>query len=139
MERFGIPPHALDRFTFLERGGTVHALSVSRDHMHSLLGLRVVTVGVPLVRRIGKHHLKLTSPALRLLSPSITRNRIRLDDAEALRLMARGEIPWAEPASEGYVLLETTSGVLGCGLMLPGRLRSQIPRSEAQALTPRIS
>jgi hypothetical protein len=122
------------RFSLRARSGTWFALSPSPEALGDLGRLRVVTVGIPFARRIGRRHIKPTSSALRLLSPWITRNRVTLDEAGALRLLARGEIPWEEPASEGYVLLETVAGTLGCGLMLPGRLRSQIPRSEVQTL-----
>jgi hypothetical protein len=50
-----------------------------------------------------------------------------------LELLSKGQISWPEH-SDGYVLLQTHAGVLGCGQMGKGILRSQIPLSEVRAL-----
>jgi NOL1/NOP2/fmu family ribosome biogenesis protein len=96
----------------------------------ALASLKVVCVGLPLVRKVGRR-LKPTSAALRLLGHRVTRNRVRLKEGEAEELLAGAEIPWTGDASPGYVLLETEAGVVGCGWLLQGRLLSQIPKSEA--------
>jgi NOL1/NOP2/fmu family ribosome biogenesis protein len=131
--RFGVPPEVRASHSLWERGETYWALSVPAAVPKALAELKVVCVGIPLVRKV-RHWLKPTTAGLRLLAPWITRNRIHLERSELRDLLSRGEIPWTGDGSEGYVLLETDEGILGCGLLRKGRLFSQIPKSEVAAL-----
>lgn len=128
-----MPGKVLERFSLWRRGHTFYALSQPETHPEATSPLQVVSVGLPILRRVGRY-LKPTSAALRLLSPWISRNRISLEAKQARQLLSAGQIEWSEPASEGYVLLEVGVTVLGCGLALPGRIKSQIPRREVQSL-----
>ena len=132
-ERFGVNPQALENLSLWERGSTIHALSLTRGEVEPLASLRVVTVGLPLLRKVGRH-LKPTSAALRLLSPWVTRNRLSLEPAQATELVQTGGIKLEHDLEEGYVLLETRGMALGCGLALPGRIKSQIPKRESRPL-----
>ena len=131
-ERFGVPAGMERRFLLWERGTTYWILSGCDVPPEAMRNLRVVTVGVPFLRKI-RHRLKPTTTGLRLLAPWISRNRFELTPPQVLELLSSGEIPWPK-RSEGYVLLETHAGVLGCGLMGKGVLRSQIPLSQVRVL-----
>jgi NOL1/NOP2/fmu family ribosome biogenesis protein len=130
--RFGVPIDVRDRYTLWERGKTYWALSGSSSTMKSMASLKIISVGIPLVRKI-RDQLKPTTGGLRLLSHWVTQNRIRLDETAASKLLHQGELLWTGEQSDGYVLLDTKEGVLGCGLLHRGRLRSQIPKSEVKA------
>ena len=116
-------------FFLWESGRTVYALCRSGWQVEPTLCLEVVSVGIPVTRWVGARP-KPTSCALRLLSPWIRLNRISIDVTMVKELLRYGEIPWSAPGQEGYVLLELGRRVLGCGLLLPGRIRSQIPAGE---------
>lgn len=131
--RFGIPPQVREEYTLWQRGNTYWILSNAASTLHAFAALRVVCVGLPVLRRV-RDRLKPTTAGLRLLSPWVQANRICLEDSQARELLSKGEIPWVGDDAEGYVLLETNLGTLGCGLLLGGKLRSQIPRSEVKAL-----
>lgn len=133
-DRFGIPCYILQRFHILLRGNTYFGLSRSSPgDKEPVLPFKVTYVGLPLLRRVGRY-LKPTSPALRLFSPWITRNRILLPDDDAWNFITCGEIPLQQDLSEGYVLVQTQTMVIGCGLYLKGRLKSQLPTSELMSL-----
>ncbi len=124
---------ALAGLSFMRKGQTVYALSALAESQEVTARLKVVSVGLPFVRLVG-HYLKPTSAALRLLAKEIWRNRMSLELNQALELVWAGQIELPHSLEEGYVLLEIPGLVLGCGLALPGRIKSQIPRREIRAL-----
>lgn len=130
LERFGVPPEVLARFSWVRRGHTTYALSADHGDKEPTRGLQVVSAGLPFARKVGKY-LKPTSAALRLLEAWITRNRVELAPAQALELIRQGQISLDHGLSEGYVLVESSGLALGCALALRGRIKSQIPRREA--------
>jgi hypothetical protein len=131
-ERFGISPEARRGYTLWDRGKVYWGLSAPTYPIENLSSLKVVSVGIPLVRRVG-HRLKPTTSCLRLFSNHIVKNRIHLKAPEVIKALLNAEIPWPEDVSDGYVLIEAEQGVLGCGLMCRGKLQSQIPKSESAA------
>ncbi len=126
-------PQALAGLSFMSKGQTVYALSALPESQEVSARLRVVSVGLPFVRIVGRY-MKPTSAALRLLAKEICCNRMSLELNQALELVWAGQIELAHSLEEGYVLLEIPGLVLGCGLALPGRIKSQIPRREIRAL-----
>lgn len=117
----------------MKKGSTVYALSAPKADPEPSAGLKVVSVGLPLARIVG-NYWKPTSVSLRLLDPWITSNRLSLEPEEALKLLREGQLKLHHHLEEGYVLLESSGLVLGCGLALPGRIKSQIPRRETRTL-----
>lgn len=127
-----VPPSALEGFSVLQRGSTFYFLSrAPEDCSGGTRSLKVVSVGLPAIRKVGRH-LKPTSSLLRLLSPWIKKNRVRLTHSQAMELLCRGSIK-VSTAEEGrgYVMVETDNLILGCGLLQKNTLRSQIPTSGA--------
>jgi len=124
-----VEPEVLSRFSLMRRGHTIYLLSAFQADTEPAAGLRVVSAGLPFARKVGRY-LKPTSSALRLLDDWITRNRLRLEPVEALELLREGQISLEHGLAEGYVLLESSGLALGCGLALPGRIKSQIPCRE---------
>lgn len=111
-----------------KRSDTIYALSICQEDSEPAAGLQVVSAGLPFARRVGKY-LKPTSSALRLLQAWITKNRLRLKPQQAVELLGKGQLSLEHSLEEGYVLVESAGVVLGCALALPGRLKSQIPKS----------
>ncbi len=127
-----VPAEALEGFLVFRRGATFYFLAREPDEALEVTGsLKVVSVGLPAIRIVGRQ-LKPTSSLLRILSPWIKRNRVKLTQTEALELLSKGVIclPTREE-EKGYVLVETEHVVLGCGLLQKNVLRSQIPTSGA--------
>jgi NOL1/NOP2/fmu family ribosome biogenesis protein len=131
-ERFMVPAEALEGFLVFQRGATFYFLARESGEASDVTRtLKVVSVGLPAIRVVGRQ-LKPTSSLLRILSPWIKKNRVKLTQSQALELLSKGSISF--PAGEhekGYVLVETEHLVLGCGLLQKNVLRSQIPTSGA--------
>jgi hypothetical protein len=139
-ERFGIPSDLRRNYTLWKRGGTYWALSASSPSVGQMPSLKVVAVGIPLARRIGRR-LKPTTGGLKLLSRWVLFNRVCIQKSVLYELLRKGEAAYTASSnvSDGYVLLETEEGVLGCGLLDRGKLLFQIPKADVMAFLPPIT
>jgi hypothetical protein len=108
--RFGISEAIFSNYYLCKRGRTVWLVSKD-ERLRDLASLRVKSIGMPLLRRVGPH-LKPTSVALAQLRDLIERKEIKIEFA----------------GNPGYVMVVSTSLIIGCALYLPGRLISQFPR-----------
>ena len=82
---------------------------------------------MPLLRRVGSH-LKPTSVALQLLGAHADKNIVTLPSDQLRNLVEIKEIESEFTVSPGYVIVASSSIIIGCALYLPGRLISQFPR-----------
>jgi NOL1/NOP2/fmu family ribosome biogenesis protein len=127
-ERFGIPGAAFDDYLLFRRKHTWRILRRSA-HLETAFGLRVEVVGVKAFHRV-RAFIKPTTRLIQAFGRHATRARVALGRAE-LAALARGEqLPLDTGLDNGYVILTLAGEPLGTGLLIDGRLRSQIPRSE---------
>jgi NOL1/NOP2/fmu family ribosome biogenesis protein len=127
-ERFGIPPSAFDDYLLFRRKNTWRILRRS-PHLETAFRLRVGSVGVQAFHRI-RAFIKPTTRLIQAFGRHATRSRVALD-RDALAALARGEeVPLKGDLANGYVILDLNGEPLGVGLLIDGRLRSQIPKSE---------
>ena len=125
-DRFGIAPVVFSNYELYRRGPTVWVFSQD-DRLQDLAPLRVEAVGMPLLRRV-KNHLKPTSVALQLFGSKANRNIVSLEPQKLCDLVQNREIKGDFDSSPGYVIVVTSSVIIGCALYLPGRLIAQFPR-----------
>jgi hypothetical protein len=124
--RFGIPGAIFSNYYLYRRGRT--AWLVNKDkRLQDLASLQVKSIGMPLLRWLGPH-LKPTSVALQLLGAHANKNIVTLTSAQLRDLVDRREIKTEFTGTPGYVIVVSTSLIIGCALHLPGRLISQFPR-----------
>lgn len=124
--RFGIPREVFATFCLYGRGRTVWL--VNKDNRwKNLASLQVESLGMPLLRRVGTH-LKPTSVALQFLGAHADKNIVNLPSDQLRDLWEIKEIKSEFTGSPGYVIVASSSVIIGCALYLPGRLISQFPR-----------
>jgi NOL1/NOP2/fmu family ribosome biogenesis protein len=124
--RFGIPGAAFATYHLCGRGRTVWL--VNKDsRLRELASLQLESLGIPLLRRVGSH-LKPTSVALQLLGSHADKNIVSLPLNQVRDLCEIKEIKSEFTGSPGYVIVASSSVIIGCALYLPGRLISQFPR-----------
>ncbi len=127
-ERFGIPEAAFDDYLLLRRKNTWRILRRS-PHLEAAFRLRVEVVGIRAFHRI-RAFIKPTTRLIQAFGRHATKARVALS-REALASLARGkELPLKGDLENGYVILDLDGEPLGVGLLIDGRLRSQIPKSE---------
>lgn len=64
-----------------------------------------------------------------------TKGTLELHDDQIRRLFAGETIPFAEKLENGYVILSFKHRILGVGLVIDGKVRSQIPRKQIQSIS----
>ena len=124
--RFGISGAIFSNYYLFKRGRTVWLVSKDR-RLRDLASVQVKSIGMPLLRWLGPH-LKPTSVALQLLGTHANKNIVTLTSAQLRDLVERREIKTEFASTPGYVIVVSTSLIIGCALHLPGRLISQFPR-----------
>jgi hypothetical protein len=124
--RFGIPRAVFATYHLYGRGRTVW-LANKDSRLRELAALQLKSLGLPLLRRVGSH-LKPTSVALQLLGAHADKNIVSLPPDQLRDLGEMREIKGEFTDSPGYVIVASSSVIIGCALYLPGRLISQFPR-----------
>jgi NOL1/NOP2/fmu family ribosome biogenesis protein len=124
--RFGIPDHAFEPFSLLDRG-KVYVLLSRLAPVEAIYSLRLQNAGLPILRKMPTR-LKPTTAAIQRFGPQATQHIVDMTADQAQDLLRRGVIAYGEPLEPGYVILRQDGHVLGCGLVTPGQLRSLIPK-----------
>jgi len=123
-ERFGIPFEVLGRLEVESGQGAVFV--ATREAMR-FDAVRPMRKGMRLLR-VFPHSLKPTTFAMQLLGQYATRNRVDLDEGQAVRAISGEELEVESDASDGYVLMRCRGFVVGVGLYRRPVLKSQVPR-----------
>jgi NOL1/NOP2/fmu family ribosome biogenesis protein len=97
------------------------------DRLASLASLQVESVGLPLLR-LMQAGFKPTSVGLQVFGTHADRNTVSLRPTQLIELVEKREIGLECSASPGYVIVRVEAFIIGCGLCIPGRLVSQLPR-----------
>jgi len=129
-ERFGMGEHVFEGYVWFRRRHVVRILKDS-PHLVSAARLRVEAVGMKAFYFIGDF-IKPSTRVIQVVGRHATRCRIELGHEDLERLIRGREIPADERVENGYMILCHRGDPLGLGLLLNGRLRSQIPKSEAR-------
>ncbi len=129
-ERFGISAEVFSGYVWFRRRHVVRILKAS-PHLVSAARLRVEAVGMKAFYFIGDF-IKPSTRIIQVFGPYATRCRMDLDREDLEQLVRGREIPADERVENGYMILCHQGDPLGLGLLLNGRLRSQIPKSEAR-------
>ncbi|MBM3314875.1 hypothetical protein FJY71_03415 [candidate division WOR-3 bacterium] len=124
LERFGIPEAALAGFEFEPAPAAVF---VGTAEVMGFDAVRPLRRGLRFCR-LYPHSVKPTSHAMQVFGREATRNRVAVDEEQAVVLANGGEVRIEAEAENGFVLICWREFVLGTGLYKRPALRSQIPR-----------
>ena len=127
-ERFGMPPSLFDDYLLFRSGNTWRILR-SSPQMEAAFRLRVEAVGVKAFHQI-RAFVKPTTRLIQAFGGHATKARVALSRAQLAALARGGQLPLDTGLENGYVILTLEGKPLGTGLLIDGRLRSQIPKSE---------
>ena len=96
--------------------------------------LKISKVGMKAFQRIGA----FIKPATRMIQNfghAATKARFEINEEQLLRLLAGQPIPVEFDFDDGYVILDFRERwILGLGLFVNGKVRSQIPRKELREI-----
>jgi len=127
-ERFGIVRAVFDDYLLFRRKHTWRILRNS-PHLDEAFRYRVEAVGVKAFHQI-RAFVKPTTRLVQSFGRHATKARVALSRAELAALALGEQLPLDTGLENGYVILTLSGEPLGLGLLIDGRLRSQIPKSE---------
>ena len=100
------------------------------DQMALASQLKISKVGMKAFQKIGA----FVKPGTRMIQNfghTATRARVEINEERLLKLLAGHDIPVDLDLDDGYVILDLRKGwILGLGLLINGRVKSQFPRKE---------
>jgi NOL1/NOP2/fmu family ribosome biogenesis protein len=128
-ERFGIPVSLFDDYLLL-KGRQSWSLLRKHRAVTDAFGLKVAKAGLKAFRKVGAF-MKPTTRMVQIFGKAAVRARIELDEDRLVRLMAGERIEVDLGIDNGYVILSLGENrILGLGLYINGRIRSQISKKE---------
>ena len=127
--RFGIPENVFDDYLMFKRKqGWMIFKNV--PHIRLASRLKISKIGMRAFHRVSSF-VKPTTKMIQHFGQEATKARLRLNEEQLLKLLAGDSIPVDLDLDDGYVILDLGKGwILGLGLLINGRVRSQLPRKE---------
>ncbi len=93
-------------------------------------GLKISKTGLRAFQKIGEF-VKPTTRFIQIFGKAATKAKVEIDEEQLRRLIADEALLFDLDLDNGYVVLTLEGGqILGLGLLIDGRVRSQIPRKE---------
>lgn len=124
LERFGITREAVAEHEFLV---APEAVFVATPEVMAFDAVEPLRRGMRFCRFYPRS-IKPTSHAMQLFGRQATRNRVVVDESDAVTLVNGGSVNVEAEADDGFVLICWREYVLGTGLYKRPVLKSQIPR-----------
>lgn len=129
--RFGIAERLLDDYLLFKRKKSWSLLR-NNPQLVFASGLKTSYAGMKGFQRIGSF-IKPTTRMIQVFGHLATRCVLSIDTEELAILLSGGELSKELGIENGYIILKTYQGqILGLGLFLNGKVRSQIPRKEVR-------
>lgn len=128
VERFGIPISAFDPYLLFKKGKGLWLIRRS-DHLDSAFRLKVSMVGMRAFQIIGSF-IKPSTRMIRFFGRWASRARIDLNREQLVALLEQGSLKVDLRVEDGYIIMGFKGRILGIGLLLRGKLRSQLPQRE---------
>jgi hypothetical protein len=129
--RFGIPERLLDDYLLFKRK---KSWSLLRNTPKVVLasGLKTSYAGMKGFQKIGPF-IKPTTRMIQVFGHLATKCALSINTVELAILISGGELSKELGIENGYIILKTNQGqILGLGLFLNGKVRSQMPRKEVR-------
>ena len=132
-DRFGISRSVFDGYCLFRKNKSWWLLHRSA-HLGQCRGLKVSRVGLRAFQQVGAY-VKPSTRMVQLLAPQVSKGRFEIHERQLHRLLAGETLPFETTLENGYVILSMKDHVLGLGLLINGKVRSQIPKSQTRLIT----
>ena len=126
--RFGISKNAFDGYLLFKRQRSWWLL-INAPFLQSASRLKVKRAGLRAFQRIGKF-VKPTTRMIQVFGSLATKARVEIDKAQLEKLIDGEPLHIELEIEDGYVILLYAGHILGLGLLIEGKILSQIPRNE---------
>jgi NOL1/NOP2/fmu family ribosome biogenesis protein len=127
--RFGIPQSVFGGYLLFKRHNNWWLLKNASPIM-AASQLKVTKFGIRAFRRVGRF-IKPTTKMIQIFGEMATKARREVGMDELLKLQTGEKLTMPGDLENGYVILKLQNGsVLGLGLLIDGKIRSQLPNKE---------
>ena len=131
-ERFGIPESIFDDYCLFRRKKAWWLLRNS-PLIHSVCRLKVELPGLRAFQRVG-HFLKPTTRMIQVFGDQASRARMDIEEGQLREMLSGGFLEFQGTLDNGYMILAIKGRVLGLGILINGRIRSQLPKKSLMFL-----
>jgi NOL1/NOP2/fmu family ribosome biogenesis protein len=125
-DRFGIPRSAFRDYLFFRRKKSWVILRRS-PFINKAHRLKVSGVGMKVFNRVGRY-IKPTTRFIQIFGPMATRGSIDINEKEFENMVAGKAFTSALMLKNGYIIISHRGSILGLGLLIDGKIHSQIPK-----------
>ncbi len=132
-ERFGISTDSFDDYLMFTKKKTFWFLRKSRL-LSEVSHLKIKRIGIKAFQEVGSF-IKPTTRIIQYFGHLATKAVFNIS-SDQLKLLLMGEyLPFDNDLGNGYVILSFNGQVLGLGLLIKGKVRSQLPSDDVRFLT----
>jgi NOL1/NOP2/fmu family ribosome biogenesis protein len=136
-DRFGIPENIFDNYVMFKRKQS-WMIFKNGPHIRLALHLKLSKLGMRAFHRVSAF-IKPTTRMIQHFGYSSTKARFQINERQLLKLIDGGSISVDLDLEDGYVILDLKNRwILGLGLVINGRVRSQLPQKELRAIMVKV-
>ena len=131
--RFGISSNVFDGYILFTKKKTYWFLSGS-SLVPAVSHLKIKRLGIKAFQEVGSF-IKPTTRFIQSFGSMATKATFNIDENQLKELLNGEYLPVEEGLENGYVILSFKGQVLGLGLLINGKVRSQLPLNDVRFLT----
>lgn len=135
-DRFGIPEDVFDGYFLFAKKRTFWLINRS-PQISKIAHLKIKRLGIKAFQEVGSF-IKPTTRLAQYFGHLATRAVFNIDENQLEDLLKGEYLPMEEDLENGYVILSLKGQVLGLGLLINGKVRSQLPSNDVRYLTTEI-
>jgi len=132
-DRFGIPEKVFEEYLMFKRKQSWMIIK-NGPHIRLASQLKLSKLGMRAFHRVSAF-IKPTTRMIQHFGYKSTKAKFGINEGQLLKLLEGESIPADLDLDDGYVILDLKNRwILGLGLLINGRVRSQLPRKEIRAI-----
>jgi NOL1/NOP2/fmu family ribosome biogenesis protein len=126
--RFGISESVFDSYLLFKRKRSWWLLR-NTPLLQSASRFKVAGIGLRAFQQVGKY-VKPSTRMIQMFGHLATKASVEMDEVQLHKLLGGDSLNVESDMEDGYVILSFEGCILGLGLLIDGRIHSQIPRKE---------
>ena len=131
-DRFGISPDLFDSYLLFKKKKTFWFMK-SSGLIPNVSHLKIQRLGIKAFQEVGSF-MKPTTRIIQYFGGMATKAVIDLEDNQLKNLLKGEYLPVNMGLENGYIILSYKEQVLGLGLLIDGKVRSQLPVKDVKFL-----
>ena len=132
-ERFGIPIHVFDEYLMFSKKRTFWFINKSQL-ISEISHLKIKRLGIKAFQEVGSF-IKPTTRIIQYFGDRATKAVFKINENQLEKLLDGDHLPMEEDLENGYVILSFDGQVLGLGLLINGKVRSQLPSKDVRFMS----